>query len=66
VSENKALRRIFGPKREEVKGRWRKLHNEELNNLYYSLNIVRVIRMNRACGKHGENDKCIQNFSCKT
>jgi hypothetical protein len=43
VSENRVLRRIFGPKREEVAGGWRRLHNEELHNLYASLNIVRVI-----------------------
>jgi len=38
------LRRIFGPKRDEVTGEWRKLHNEELNNLYCSTNIIRVIK----------------------
>ena len=38
------MRRIFGPKRDEVRGEWRKLHNEEVNDLYYSLNIVRVIK----------------------
>jgi hypothetical protein len=38
------LRRVFGPKRDEVRGEWRKLHNEELNDLYCSLNIVRVIK----------------------
>jgi hypothetical protein len=37
-------RRIFGPKRDEVTGDWRQLHNEELNDLYCSLNIVRVIK----------------------
>jgi hypothetical protein len=41
---NRVLRRIFGPKRDEVTGEWRKLHNEELNDLYSSLNIVRVIK----------------------
>jgi hypothetical protein len=41
VSENRALMRIFGPKREEVAGGWRRLHNEELHNFYASLNIVR-------------------------
>ena len=41
---NKVLRRIFGPKRDEVTGEWRKLHNEELNDLYCSPNIVRVIK----------------------
>ena len=44
VFENKMLRRIFGPKRDEVTGAWRKLHNEELNDLYCSPNIVRVIK----------------------
>jgi len=41
VFENRVLRRIFGLKRDEVTGEWRKLHNEELNNLYSSPNIVR-------------------------
>jgi len=45
--ENRVLRRIFGPKRDEVTGEWRKLHNEELNNLYSSSNIVRVIKSRR-------------------
>jgi hypothetical protein len=44
VFENRVLRRIFEPKRDEVTGEWRKLHNEELNNLYSSPNIVRVIK----------------------
>ena len=44
--ENMVLRRIFGPKRDEVTGEWRKLHNEELNNPY-SPNIVRVIKSRR-------------------
>jgi len=44
VFENRVLRRIFGCKREEVKGEWRKLHNEELNDLYCSPNIVLVIK----------------------
>jgi hypothetical protein len=42
VYENRVLRRVFGPKRVEVTGEWRKLHNEELNDLYSSPNIVRV------------------------
>jgi len=44
VSENRVLRRIFEPKRNKVTGEWRKLHNEELNDLYSSPNIVRVIK----------------------
>jgi len=47
LSENRVLRRIFGPKREEVTGEWRKLHNKELNNLYSLPNIVRVIKSRR-------------------
>jgi hypothetical protein len=44
VFENTVLRRIFGPKRDEVMGKWRKLHNVKLNDLYSSPNIVRVIK----------------------
>ena len=44
VFGNRALRRIFGSKRDEVTGEWRKLHHEELNDLYSSPNIVRVIK----------------------
>ena len=46
VFENMVLRRIFGPRRDEVTGEWRRLHNEELNDLY-SPNIVRVIKSRR-------------------
>jgi hypothetical protein len=44
VSENRVLRTIFEPKKEEVAGDWRRLHNEELHNLYASTNITRVIK----------------------
>ena len=45
--ENMVLRRIFGPRRDEVMGEWRRLHNEELNDLYSSPNILRVIKSRR-------------------
>ena len=47
VIENKVLRRIFGPRRDEVTREWRRLHNEEINDLYSSPNIVRVIKWRR-------------------
>jgi hypothetical protein len=47
VFENRALRRIFGPKRDEVTGGWRKLHNEELHNLYSSPSILILIKSRR-------------------
>ena len=47
VFENMVLRRIFGPRRDEVTGEWRRLHKEELNDLYSSPNIVRVIKSRR-------------------
>ena len=58
VFENMVLRRIFGHRRDQVTGEWRRLHNEELNDLYSSPNIVRVIKSRRkemgwACGAYG-------------
>jgi hypothetical protein len=47
VFENRVLRRIFGPKRDEATGEWRRLHNGELNDLYSSPNIIRVIKSRR-------------------
>jgi hypothetical protein len=47
VFGNRVLRRIFGSKRDVVTGEWRKLHNEELNDLYCSPNIVRVVKLSR-------------------
>ena len=44
VFENRVLRRVFGPKRDEATGEWRKLRNEELNDLYSLPNIVRVVK----------------------
>ena len=47
VFENRVLRRVFGPKRDEVTGEWRKLHNEEFSHLYSLPNIVRVVKSRR-------------------
>ena len=61
----------FGPKRDEVTGEWRKLHNEELNDLYSSSNIVRVTKSRKmGCAGHvgrmGGEEGCIQDFGGKT
>jgi hypothetical protein len=56
VFENRMLRRIFGPKRDEVTGGWRKLHNEELLNLYSSPSIIRMIKSRRM--------RCVRNVAC--
>jgi hypothetical protein len=55
VFENKVLRRVFGPKRDEVTGGRRKLHNEELRDLYSSPSIIRIIKSRRMRGK----EKCV-------
>jgi len=47
ITVYRVLRRVFGPRRDEVTGEWRRLHNEELNDLYSSPNIVRVIKWRR-------------------
>jgi hypothetical protein len=47
VPENRMLRRIFGPKRDEVTGGWRKMHNEEIHNLYSSPSIIRIFKTTR-------------------
>ena len=72
VFENKVLRRIFGPKWDEVTGEWRKPHNEELSGLYCSPNIVRVmiksIRMRWAghVARMGGKERRIQGFGGET
>jgi hypothetical protein len=65
VFENRVLRRTFGHKRDEVTGEWRKLHNEELHNLYSSPDIIRQVKANEvgsACGTHGRRKKTVQGF----
>jgi hypothetical protein len=67
VFENRVLKRIFGPKRDEVTGEWRKLYSGELRNLYSSPVIIRQIKIKenevgRACGTHGRGEKCVQGF----
>jgi hypothetical protein len=52
VFENRVLRRILGPMRDELTGEWRKLHNEELNDLYSSPNIVRAIKLRMRWAGH--------------
>ena len=69
--ENMVLRRIFGPKRDEVAGEWRILHNEELRDLYFLPNIVRVVKSRKmrwvgACGAYAGGERCAQGSSGET
>jgi len=69
--ENRVLGRIFGAKRDEVTGEWRKIHNEELNDLYTSPNICRVKKfqknaMDGECSMHGGKEEHIQCFGGET
>jgi len=71
VFENRVLRRIFQLKRDEVTGEWRKLHNEELNDLHPSPNtvLVKKIEKNRiggACSTYGEEERRIHGFGVET
>ena len=68
--ENRVLRRVFGPKRDEVTGEWRKLHNEELSDLYSLPNIVRVVKSRRMDGQgmcaYGGGERCAQGSGWET
>jgi hypothetical protein len=71
VFDNRVLRRIFGPKKDEVTGEWRKLHNEELNflyspNVYYSSDQSEKNEMGWACGMYGRLEICIQGSNGET
>jgi hypothetical protein len=68
VFENGVLRRICGPKRDEVTGEWKKLHNEELHNLYSYPDIIRQVKANEvgvACSTHGRGEKSVQGLGGK-
>jgi hypothetical protein len=73
VFENRVLRRIFGLKKDEVTGEWRKLHNEELHNLYSSPDIIRQVKSSQvkanevggACRSHGRGEKSVQGLGGK-
>jgi hypothetical protein len=58
VLENRVLSRIFGPKRDEVTGEWRKLHNEELHDMYSSPSIIRITKSRRMrCSTNGAEEE---------
>jgi hypothetical protein len=65
VFENRVPRIIFGPKRDEVTGGWRKLHNEELRNLYSYIDQVKKDEMGRACSTNGEEEECLSDIEGK-
>jgi hypothetical protein len=67
--ENRVLRIIFGPKRDEVTGEWRKLHNEEVHNVYSSPNIIRQIKSRRIRWEGHVTrmrEECVQGFDGKS
>jgi hypothetical protein len=67
--EDRLLKKIFGPKRDEVTGEWRRLHNEELHDLYCLPHIIWVIKKNEmgsVCGIFGGKGRCIQDFGRET
>jgi hypothetical protein len=76
VFEHRVVRKVFGPKRDEVTGEWRKLHNEEISDLYslpYIVNIVNTNigkieknEMGGACGAYGGGERCGQGSGAET
>jgi hypothetical protein len=64
------LRRVLGPKRDEITGEWRRLHNEGLYALYFSIHHsgdqVKKTEMGRACSTNGGEQRCVQGFSGET
>jgi hypothetical protein len=70
VFKSRVLKKIFGPKRDEVTGEWRGLHNKELYDLYSSPNVIQVIKssseMGRACYSYGRQEEYIQGFGGET
>jgi hypothetical protein len=71
VFENRVLRRVFGPNRDELTGKWRKLHNEELNDMYSLPNIVRVVKsrsheMGRTCNAYEGGKRVAQGVGGET
>ena len=68
--ENRVLRRIFEPKKEEVPWESRRLQNEELNDLYFSRKIIRAMKsiriMDGACSTYGGDERCLQGFGGET
>jgi hypothetical protein len=63
VFENRVLRRLFGPRRDGVMGGWRKLHNEQLHNVYSSPSIIRITveedEVGGTCGTNGRKEECV-------
>jgi hypothetical protein len=71
VFENRVLRNIFGPKRHKVTGEWKRLHNEELEDLYsftkyYSGDQIKKNEVSGACSTYGTEGRCIQGFGGQT
>jgi len=71
IFENRALKRIFEPNRDEVTGEWRKLHNEELNGFliltkYYSVDKIQKNEMGGICSAHGGEETCVQGLGGET